>query len=65
MAPKTTESIIGIEENYSKTKKKGKILKEIWIGSIFIIEIEKDREEMVNSAVWYAAIITARGRVKL
>jgi hypothetical protein len=29
MAPKTTESIIGIEENYNKTKKKKKILKEI------------------------------------
>jgi hypothetical protein len=65
MGPKTTESIIGIEENYIEIRKKKKILKEIWIGNIFIIEIEKNEEEVVNSAVWYAAIITARGRIKL
>jgi hypothetical protein len=29
MGPKTTESIIGIEENYIEIRKKKKILKEI------------------------------------
>jgi hypothetical protein len=67
MGPKTTKTIIGMEEDYNETKKGKKIVKEIWINKMFIMEIEKDEEEgeEVNSAVHYAAIITARGRIKL
>ena len=65
MSPRTTKNIIGLEKDYETLLKGEKILKEIWINKIFIAEVKEEEGGETNSSVWYAAIITSRGRIKL
>ena len=64
-APYKTKSILGKNEDFKQIVKNETIVKEVWFGNFFIVEVEKEKKDETESRVDYAAIITARARIKL
>jgi hypothetical protein len=65
MSVQNTKIIIGEKINYKEKTKDFEIIREVWFGDFFLIEVKTEEKTELNSKVAYASIITSKARIKL